>query len=593
MPNINGNTSGIRQTVLERMSGLYEIVTEPSQFVSTELLFQMAEFTQQTGREVSAYIGRDGRVKDVSIGDSANVSMPSMRLTRNSDRLSGVRCIHTHPAGDSRLSPVDMGTLKSALLDAMCAVGVRDGLPSSITAAFLGEKDGNEFTLILDGPYPVYKLPHEEWLNAIDDADERLFSTTSEVWETQSERVVLVGVETGQERYDTLSELAALAETSGAQVIGVQRQNRLTPDKAYYVGKGKAEELSRLASSLDVDLFVFNDELSATQIRNLEELLGAKVIDRTALILDIFAQRAKSREGRLQVELAQHKYRLSRLTGKGESLSRLGGGIGTRGPGEKKLESDRRRIRRQVFLLESELKEIAKQRSLRRSRREKNAVPVIAIVGYTNAGKSTLLNQLSGSDVLAEDKLFATLDPVTRCVKLPEGGDVLFTDTVGFIEKLPTDLVEAFKSTLEEAAYADVILHVVDSSSPYMREQMSTVDEVLDSIGAGGKPTLTAYNKADREDSANGGQDANSVRISALNGTGIDGLLLKVQGLIGANDKKVTLTVPYSRGDVVSLIRQKGKVLSEEYSENGTVIIAMLDSPSFGLIAKQLEKADS
>ncbi len=593
MPNINGNTSGIRQTVLERMSGLYEIVTEPSQFVSTELLFQMAEFTQQTGREVSAYIGRDGRVKDVSIGDSANVSMPSMRLTRNSDRLSGVRCIHTHPAGDSRLSPVDMGTLKSALLDAMCAVGVRDGLPSSITAAFLGEKDGNEFTLVLDGPYPVYKLPHEEWLNAIDDADERLFSTTSEVRETQSERVVLVGVETGQERYDTLSELAALAETSGAQVIGVQRQNRLTPDKAYYVGKGKAEELSRLASSLDVDLFVFNDELSATQIRNLEELLGAKVIDRTALILDIFAQRAKSREGRLQVELAQHKYRLSRLTGKGESLSRLGGGIGTRGPGEKKLESDRRRIRRQVFLLESELKEIAKQRSLRRSRREKNAVPVIAIVGYTNAGKSTLLNQLSGSDVLAEDKLFATLDPVTRCVKLPEGGDVLFTDTVGFIEKLPTDLVEAFKSTLEEAAYADVILHVVDSSSPYMREQMSTVDEVLDSIGAGGKPTLTAYNKADREDSANGGQDANSVRISALNGTGIDGLLLKVQGLIGANDKKVTLTVPYSRGDVVSLIRQKGKVLSEEYSENGTVIIAMLDSPSFGLIAKQLEKADS
>lgn len=591
MPNINGNTSGIRQTVLERMSGLYEIITEPSQFVSTELLFQMAEFTEQTGREISAYIGRDGRVKDVSIGDSANVSMPSMRLTRNSDRLSGVRCIHTHPNGDSRLSGVDMGTLKSALLDSMCAVGVRDGLPSSVTAAFLGEKDGNEYTLILDGPYPVYKLPHEEWLNAIDDADERLFSTTSEVREAQSERVVLVGVETGQERYDTLGELEALAETSGAQVIGVQRQNRLTPDKAYYVGKGKAEELARLAASLDVDLFVFNDELSATQIRNLEELLGAKVIDRTALILDIFAQRAKSREGRLQVELAQHKYRLSRLTGKGESLSRLGGGIGTRGPGEKKLESDRRRIRRQVFLLESELKEMAKQRSLRRAKREKNAVPVVAIVGYTNAGKSTLLNRLSGSDVLAEDKLFATLDPVTRSVKLPEGGEVLFTDTVGFIEKLPTDLVEAFKSTLEEAAYADVILHVVDSSSPYMHEQMSTVDEVLDSIGAGGKPTIIAYNKADREDSANGSQDANSVRISALDGSGTDGLLLKVQSIIGANDKKVTLTVPYSRGDVVSLIRQKGKVLSEEYSENGTVITAMLDSPSFGLIAKQLERS--
>ncbi|MGI6150626.1 MAG: GTPase HflX [Christensenellales bacterium] len=592
MPIINGNTSGIRQTILDRMSGLYDIITEPTQFASTELIYQLAEFTQLTGREISIYIGRDGRVKDISVGDSANVSMPAMRLTRNADRLSGIRCLHTHPKGSSRLSAVDLGTLKSSLLDAMCAVGVRDGLPSSVTAAFLGERNGNDFTVIVDGPYPVYQLPHEEWLTAIDEADERLYSTTSEVREARREQVVLVGVETGQERYDTLSELEALAQTSGAEVIGVHRQNRSAPDKAYYVGKGKAEELSRLAFAQDVDLFIFNDELSANQIRNLEELLGARVIDRTALILDIFAQRAKSREGRLQVELAQHKYRLSRLTGKGESLSRLGGGIGTRGPGEKKLESDRRRIRRQIFLLESELKEVAKQRSLRRARREKNAVPVIAIVGYTNAGKSTLLNQLSGSDVLAEDKLFATLDPVTRSVKLPEGGEVLFTDTVGFIEKLPTDLVEAFKSTLEEAVYADVILHVVDSSSPYMREQMSTVDEVLDSIGAGGKPTIIAYNKADKEDAANGIRSANSVRISALHGTGIDDLLLKIQSLLSANDKKVTLTIPYSRGDVVSQIRQRGKVLSEEYSENGTVITAMLDHPSFGLITKLLEKAE-
>lgn len=590
MPNINGNTSGIRQTVLDRMSALYEIITEPTQFASTELLFQMAEFTQLIGREISVYIGRDGRVKDVSIGDSANVSMPTMRLTRNSDRLSGIRCIHTHPKGSSRLSDVDLGTLKSALLDAMCALGVIDGLPSTVSAAFLGAREGSDYTVIVDGPYPVYQLPHEAWLTAIDDADERLYSSTSEVREARKERVVLVGVETGQERYDTLKELEALAETSGAEVIGIHRQNRPTPDKAYYIGKGKAEELARLAAAQDVDLFIFNDELSATQIRNLEELLGARVIDRTALILDIFAQRAKSREGRLQVELAQHKYRLSRLTGKGESLSRLGGGIGTRGPGEKKLESDRRRIRRQIFLLESELKEIAKQRSLRRSRREKNAVPVVAIVGYTNAGKSTLLNRLSGSDVLAEDKLFATLDPVTRSVKLPEGGEVLFTDTVGFIEKLPTDLVEAFKSTLEEAAYADVILHVVDCSSPYMREQMSTVDEVLDSIGAGGKPTIISYNKTDREDAKNGSQDNSSVHISALHGTGIDELLLKVQSVIGANDKKVTLTIPYHRGDVVSLIRQKGKVLSEEYAEEGTIITAMLDHATAGLVTKLLER---
>ena len=590
MPNINGNTSGIRQTVLDRMSGMYDIITEPAQFASAELLFQMAEFTQLIGREISVYIGRDGRVKDISVGDASNVSMPSMRLTRNADRLSGIRCIHTHPKGSSRLSDVDIGTLKSSLLDAMCALGVTDGLPSSVTAAFLEERQGSDFTVIVDGPYPVYQLPHEKWLTLIDEVDERLYCSTSEVRQARPERVVLVGVETGLERYDTLAELKALAETSGAEVIGIQRQNRPTPDKAYYIGKGKAEELARLAASQDVDLFIFNDELSATQIRNLEELLGARVIDRTALILDIFAQRAKSREGRLQVELAQHKYRLSRLTGKGESLSRLGGGIGTRGPGEKKLETDRRRIRRQIFLLESELKEIAKQRSLRRARREKNTVPVVAIVGYTNAGKSTLLNKLSGSNVLAEDRLFATLDPVTRAVRLPEGGEVLFTDTVGFIEKLPTDLVEAFKSTLEEAVYADVILHVVDCSSPYMREQMDTVDEVLDSIGAGGKPTIIAYNKIDKAGAAQGVQDAGSVRISALNGTGIDELLRKVQSLIDAGDRKVTLTIPYSRGDVVSLIRQKGKVLSEEYAEEGTVVTAMLDHATLGQVTKMLDR---
>ena len=260
----------------------------------------------------------------------------------------------------------------------------------------------------------------------------------------------------------------------------------------FYVGKGKAEELARLSAEQEVDLFIFNDELSAPQIRNLEEILGARVIDRTALILDIFASRATTREGRLQVELAQLNYRLPRLTGQGQSLSRLGGGIGTRGPGEKKLETDRRRIRRRIYELQCELEEVAKQRALRRSRREKNALPVVAIVGYTNAGKSTLLNLLSNSDVLAEDKLFATLDPVTRKIALPEGGEVLLTDTVGFIEKLPHDLVDAFRSTLEEAAYADVILHVVDCANPNMREQMATVESVLDSIGAGGKKTVTA-----------------------------------------------------------------------------------------------------
>ena len=594
LPEINGNVSGIKTTVLERMKDLYEMRVEPTLFVSMEILKAMAEFTGLTGRELSVSIGRDGRVKDVSVGDGANVSMPSLRLTRNTDRLNGIRSIHTHPSGSSRLSDVDLGTLKSALMDAMCAVAVQDARPAALSVAFIGQRREEQCTAVVMGPFTPAELPHERLLEEIDNADERLLSSTKAVGGDRSERAVLVSVETGAERYDTMAELKALAETSGAEVIGCECQNRPAPDSAYYVGKGKAEELARLGAAENVDLFLFNEELSATQIRNLEELLGARVIDRTALILDIFAGRAKSREGRLQVELAQQKYRLSRLTGKGQSLSRLGGGIGTRGPGEKKLETDRRRIRRQIFLLEKELAEVKKQRELRRSRRKKNAVPVVAIVGYTNAGKSTFLNLISDSDVLAEDRLFATLDPVTRAVKLPSGKEVLFTDTVGFVDKLPHDLVEAFQSTLEEAAYADVILHVVDSSSLDMDEQMHTVDRVLDSIGAGDKPMVVAFNKTDKLETPV--KRPGSVAISAKYGQGIDRLMEKIDEKLNAGKLLCTFVIPYSRGDLVALLKDKGQVSQEEYLPEGTKITAALDRPVYGYVAKQLginEKTDS
>lgn len=585
---VNGNISGVKRATLERMAALYDLRIESDHFINTELALLLAEFTEELGREVSVYIGRDGRICDVSIGSGATVRMPSMRLVRNQERLCGLRCVHTHPGGSGMLSSVDLGTLKSMKLDAMCAIGVQEGMPVTVSAAFLGEREGEDFALVLEGPVPYYAIDHAKWLEEMEKADQRLIQSTVETDTGRRERALLIGVQQGDEPYDTLLELAELAETANLEVVRMERQRRQGADSAYYIGKGKAEEISLMAAALGIDLFVFDDELSTVQIRNLEEILGARVIDRTALILDIFAARAQSREGKLQVELAQLKYRLPRLIGLGQTLSRLGGGIGTRGPGEKKLETDRRRIRKQIFELECALEETKKQRALRRRSRERNAVPVAAIVGYTNAGKSTLLNLLSDSDVLAEDKLFATLDPVTRNIKLPDGGEVLITDTVGFINKLPTDLVEAFQSTLEEAAYADIILHVCDVSAPNMREQMRVVGEVLDSIGAGDKPTLHVYNKTDKLETPFSPGERDAVCISALRNRGIGELLARIQEVLEKGQRAAEFVIPYTRGDVVSLLQQRSRVLSEEYLEEGVLLRVVADDATLGMARKQL-----
>ena len=348
---------------------------------------------------------------------------------------------------------------------------------------------------------------------------------------------------------------------------------------------GTAEELSLKGSELAADLFLFDDELTAVQSRNLEEILGARVIDRTALILDIFAQRATSREGKLQVELAQQKYRLPRLLGQGTVLSRLGGGIGTRGPGEKKLEIDRRRIKRRIFELSEELGEIEKQRSLRRARREKNSTPVVALVGYTNAGKSTLLNALTDASVLAEDMLFATLDPVVRQAELPNGTEVLISDTVGFINKLPHDLVEAFRSTLEEAANADIILHVVDRSSPYYESQMAVVEDVLSRLGALDIPRINVYNKCDLtgERTPNDG-----VFISAAKGTGIDELLEQIESRINSGRLEVDLVVPYDKYEAMNVIRAEGRILKEDHQGDGAHLKIQINETALWKLKRML-----
>ena len=587
----NGNLTGIKSAMLDRLKSLYDFKQGLDEFASFELLSELCACSGEINREISVYISRDGSIVDVSVGDSAKVSMPSMRLVRNEDRLCGVRCIHTHPSGDGRLSGVDLGTLRSMKLDCMAAVGVSDGKPTQLYAAYLGDFDedtGSRAALVY-GPMRPYKLPQKALLAEIFNSDDRFRSTTKEVEAVEQERAVLVGMD-NDEGYDTLEELNELAKTAGALVVGKVRVRRRTIDNATYVGSGKANELSLMGSELEADLFIFDDELSAIQLRTLEETLGARVIDRTTLILDIFAARATSREGKLQVELAQMRYRLPRLIGQGQVLSRLGGGIGTRGPGEKKLEIDRRRIRRRVFELETELSEIEKQRGLRRESRKANRIPLVALVGYTNAGKSTMLNALTDSNVLAEDKLFATLDPVVRKITLSGGTEALLSDTVGFINKLPHDLVEAFKSTLEEVSNSDLILQVVDISCPYHEKQMRVVDGVLESLHAADIPRIIVFNKADAIPSCDlPAESENRLNVSALRGTGIEKLLSAVELKLNSARTEVDILVPYSKYEAVSMIRDRGMLLSEEHTETGTHIRALLDAESIGQLRKILD----
>ena len=587
----NGNLTGIKSAMLDRLKSLYDFKQGLDEFASFELLSELCACSGEINRELSVYISRDGSIVDVSVGDSAKVSMPSMRLVRNEDRLCGVRCIHTHPSGDGRLSGVDLGTLRSMKLDCMAAVGVSDGKPTQLYAAYLGDFDedtGSRAALVY-GPMRPYKLPQKALIAEIFNSDDRFRSTTKEVEAVEQERAVLVGMD-NDEGYDTLEELNELAKTAGALVVGKVRVRRRTIDNATYVGSGKANELSLMGSELEADLFIFDDELSAIQLRTLEETLGARVIDRTTLILDIFAARATSREGKLQVELAQMRYRLPRLIGQGQVLSRLGGGSGTRGPGEKKLEIDRRRIRRRVFELETELSEIEKQRGLRRESRKANRIPLVALVGYTNAGKSTMLNALTDSNVLAEDKLFATLDPVVRKITLSGGTEALLSDTVGFINKLPHDLVEAFKSTLEEVSNSDLILQVVDISCPYHEKQMRVVDGVLESLHAADIPRIIVFNKADAIPSCDlPAESENRLNVSALRGTGIEKLLSAVELKLNSARTEVDILVPYSKYEAVSMIRDRGMLLSEEHTEAGTHIRALLDAESIGQLRKILD----
>lgn len=405
----------------------------------------------------------------------------------------------------------------------------------------------------------------------------------AEIFETKqmTERVILVGVSyhDNDDTAQSLDELGELAATAGAVTVGRLIQNREAPHPGTYLGKGKIEELRQLIWEEDATGIICDDELSPAQLGNLQDMLDIKVMDRTLIILDIFAQRASTREGKIQVELAQLRYRATRLTGLGRSLSRLGGGIGTRGPGEKKLEMDRRLIKDRISQLKQELEAVKRHREVARQQRSKNPVPVAAIVGYTNAGKSTLLNQMTGAGVLEEDKLFATLDPTTRTLKLDSGQEILLTDTVGFIRKLPHHLIQAFRSTLEEAKYADMIIHVVDASNPQLDIHMHVVYETLNQLEVGDKPVITLFNKTDRlcEGSDRIFKDfraEKTLAISAKNKMGLDEVKDTIEELLRQSKILIERVFDYKRAGDIAVIRKYGQLLEEEYRAEGIFVRA-------------------
>jgi GTP-binding protein HflX len=567
-----------------------------SQIASKELLEYMGELTEETGREIAVHVNRRGQVVEVLVGDADTAPLSAQSVRRSSTGLRGIRCIHTHPSGSGILSAVDISALILLKLDMMVAVGVKAEQPEIICFAHLIPQDGELGTAYHQSD--ALNLEHlltVDFPELIREIEKSLKSEGTPVSEAIiTERAILVGLELPERHLnwsieDSLIELQHLASTAGAQVVAKLVQKRNRRDSAYYIGYGKLEELRLLAQVHQIDLIVFDNELSPAQQRNLENVLGKKVIDRTGLILDIFAQRARSKEGKLQVELAQLHYLLPRLAGTGVALSRLGGGIGTRGPGETKLEVDRRRIRKRIKDLERELQQVRQHRERLRRKRESIPLPIVALVGYTNTGKSTLLNTLTNSEVLAEDMLFATLDPVTRQVEIPNGKSFLLTDTVGFIRKLPHHLIAAFRATLEETVAADILIHIVDSSNPAFLEQIATVEEVLAELGAGSIPTIIVFNKIDLiEDKSPVHRAASeyphSANISASSGLGLEGLLELIIQLLPRVVTRCKLLLPYEAGSLLAMIHNKGQVRSEEFLPEGVQVWADLDSQTLSRV---------
>lgn len=588
MREIKGNIKGIRDSVIAELQKLYDM--QSPQLVSQELAVKLADITEYINREISVYITRSGQIIEIAVGDNATVELPSFSGRRGAGRLSGIRCVHTHPGGNPYLSGVDISALKNNKYDAMVAIGVisPDFTKSELTFGLITGIDSNEnYTAECYGPYSIEDAENINFVNTVSTIERILDKQTGTAsLQVMSERAILIGMEWGRNDSlwtvdDSLEELKQLADTAGATVIKKFIQKRPKPDPAFFIGRGKVQELALYAQQENIDLCIFDDELSPAQQRNIENVMGIRILDRTALILDIFAQRARTNEGKLQVELAQLQYTLPRIMGKGLMLSRLGGGIGTRGPGETKLEVDRRRIRDRIAFIKDQIEKVKAVRSLHRSKRKKNNVFEVSLVGYTNAGKSTLLNTLTNSDIYAKDQLFATLDPTTRQLTLPNKQEIIITDTVGFIQRLPHQLIAAFRSTLEVVTEADLLVHVIDVSHELYKEQAAAVHEVLKEIGAETKPVITVYNKIDKLSPDSKLTDRlaleeDTVCISAAKKLNLETLQQMIESHLKSKAVEVTLCIPYAETAKAAQLHETANVLEQEYTENGAVMKVIL-----------------
>lgn len=581
---IFGNIDGIKKSYLEELERLYKVKVLKDEVCSVEIIDIISRLTSILDREISIAVDRRGKIVSIAIGDSTSVELAMIGIREK--RLSGVRVIHTHPNGFSNLSALDLSALLKLKLDAIMAIGVYDGKITDYSLAMLTITNDlldyeEKLNLSIEEVLSIHILDKIHYVEGL--------IKEKEIVEDEGERAILVGSDTKE----SLEELKELTKACDIPVLELVYQSRSKIDPAFYIGKGKVLEIASLRQSKHANLIIFDDELSGSQVRNLEAAIGAKVIDRTTLILEIFARRARSKESKIQVELAQLKYRMGRLQGLGTVLSRTGGGIGTRGPGEKKLETDRRHIKETIYDLNDELKKIKKTREVQREKRTKESIPKVSLVGYTNAGKSTLRNKLcdvaaqkevQGKEKVFEaDMLFATLDITTRSIILKNKGVVTITDTVGFVRKLPHDLVEAFKSTLEEVIYSDLLCHIVDTSSDHALDQIKAVEEVLEELGAKDKETILVLNKIDKatdeqiEEIKKICSEYKIIEISAKEGINLDNLLDLIEEKLPYKMKKCEYLIPYDRSDMNSYLHRNGRVLKEEYKDNGTFMVVEVE----------------